>query len=114
MSNWGGPTKPAGGEWFDRIGPAYLVAVTLALLVLGAALVVAERYQLDQASGVPTRLDRFTGQVIACVPQRGCVEFIPAGNPPLATVMPTPKAPPANTGTASAPAAAPPPAPAVK
>jgi hypothetical protein len=116
MSNWGGPTKPgSGGDWFERSRPAYLIIVTVALLAFGAALVASERYQLDQASGVPTRLDRFTGQVIACVPQRGCVEFIPAGNPPLATVMPGPKAAaPSATPKVPAPAPAPAAAPAAK
>jgi hypothetical protein len=89
----------------------YLVVVTIVLLLLAAALVLAERYQVDQAAGIPTRLDRFTGQVIACVPQRGCVEFIPAGQPVLAKVSAPPaksvSAPPAPAPAAPARAAPP-------
>ena len=93
MSNWGGqPKAGSGGDWLERSRGTYLVVVTVALLVLAGILVVADRYQIDQAGGLPTRLDRFTGQVIACVPQRGCVEFIPAGAPTLNPVIPAPKA----------------------
>lgn len=99
MSNWGGQSNGAGSSatWFERYRPAFLISVTVALVALGAAFVLMDRYQLGQAGALPARLDRFTGQVIACVPQRGCLEFIPAGQPPLATVntttAPAPKSP---------------------
>lgn len=108
VSNWGGqPKAGSGGDWFERAKPGFLIAVTVALLALGAAFVFTDRYQLDQAAGVPTRLDRFTGQVIACVPQRGCFEFIPAGSPTLATVLTSPKpaGPSQPAATPAAPAA---------
>ena len=106
VSNWGGGRPSSGGgDWFDRARPVLLMVVTLALLALGAALVVMDRYQIGQAGTLPARLDRFTGQVIACVPQRGCVEFIPAGDPSLQPVVTQkPAAPPAPAPAAAAPA----------
>lgn len=116
MSNWGGQSGGAdsGAAWFERYRPLFLILVTVALIALGAAFVVMDRYQLGQAGALPARLDRFTGQVIACVPQRGCLEFIPAGQPPLGTMSasagPAQKVPaaPATSGAAN-PALAPPP-----
>ncbi len=112
MSNWGG--QPASGgagssaAWFERARPAFLIIVTVALLALGAAFVFTDRYQIGQAGGLPVRLDRYTGQVIGCVPQRGCVEFIPAGQPPLGTVTTKPEAgatpPPPAPASPAAPA----------
>lgn len=107
VSNWGGPPKSASGEWFERARPAFLITVTVALLALGAAFVFTDRYQIGQAGALPARLDRFTGQVVACVPQRGCVEFIPAGRPTLATVVPAPKPAAPATPPATPPAAPP-------
>lgn len=110
MNNWGGQSNGVGSSaaWFERYRSAFLIIVTVALLALGAAFVLMDRYQLGQAGALPARLDRFTGQVIACVPQRGCLEFIPAGQPPLATVntsvAPASKSPagPAGLGTSGA------------
>ena len=96
MSNWGGQSGSGGAgpgaAWFERARPAFLIVVTAALFALGVAFVFTDRYQIGLAAGLPVRLDRFSGQVIGCVPQRGCFEIIPAGQPPLATVSATPKA----------------------
>jgi hypothetical protein len=100
LSNWGGQSKPgSGGDWFERARPAYLIVVTVALLALGVAFVFSDRYAIGQAGPMPARLDRLTGQVIACVPPRGCFELIPAGKPQLGTVTAVPKAaaPPAGS-----------------
>ena len=91
MSNWGGQPKPDTGDGFERARAGYLIAVTIALLLLGAAFVFTDRYAIGQAGGLPARLDRLTGQVIACAPPRGCVEIIPAGRITLSTVLTAPK-----------------------
>jgi hypothetical protein len=99
VSNWGGGNSGSGGDWFERARPGFLIAVTVALLLLGAAFVFTDRYQLGQAGALPARLDRFTGQVIACIPPKGCFVIIPAGDPPLQTVtaLPSGQAPPRPT-----------------
>jgi hypothetical protein len=62
--------------------PALVVAI-VALCVFAAAIVWLNRYEVGAVGPITTRLDRFTGQVIGCVPGNGCVEFVPAGSPPL-------------------------------
>jgi len=60
-----------------------LIGGLLALCAFGALAVWISRYEIGTAGGVPARLDRFTGQVIGCVPGQGCLELIPAGTPAL-------------------------------
>ena len=68
------------------------------LLLFGAAVLWLNRYEMGQAGGLPVRLNRMTGEVIACVPKQGCFALIPAGEPTLGTVR---------EATVNAPAAAP-------
>jgi hypothetical protein len=77
--------------------------MTAGLLVFGAAVLWLNRYEMGQAGGLPVRLNRLTGEVIACVPKQGCFALIPAGEPTLGTLRET---------LAPTPAAAPAPAPA--
>ena len=108
MSNWGGQSNEAGSSaaWFERYRPAFLIITTAALIALGAAFIFTDRYAVGQAGGLPVRLDKFTGEIIACVPPRGCFAIVPAGQPPLATMTaaPAPKSP---TGAMPTPAPAP-------
>ena len=66
------------------------------------------RYEIGQAGGVPVRLNRMTGEVIACVPRQGCFSIIPAGEPELGT--PHEAQAPLAAGPQAAPAKAAPPA----
>jgi hypothetical protein len=81
---WSGP--PPKEAQRARVLPASDVILVLALLALCGAIAAAvwmSRYELGAAGGLPARLDRFTGQVISCVPSKACFEFIPAGEPVL-------------------------------
>jgi hypothetical protein len=64
-----------------------LVATAIALCVLGAAIVWMNRYEVSSSLVGPIpmamRLDRFTGQVIGCIPGNGCIEMVPSGTPAL-------------------------------
>ncbi|HKR87541.1 MAG TPA: hypothetical protein VJS38_05150 [Phenylobacterium sp.] len=89
MGPWSKPTNvrtpPAGSSSTATLGPAEwaLIVSLAALVLLGAAAVWFSRYEIGVAAGVPARLDRFTGQVIGCIPGQGCLELVPAGEPPL-------------------------------
>lgn len=118
MGPWSKPTNArtqssTGNSSSSTLGPAEwaLMIGLAALVVLGAAVLWCSRYEIGIAAGVPTRLDRFTGQVIGCVPGQGCLELIPAGQPTLrsAVVQRVPGGAPnaAATGNAT-PAGAPP------
>jgi hypothetical protein len=115
MGPWSKPTnvRPQVATAAPTLGPAEwaLIISLAALVVLGAVAVWCSRYEIGFAVGVPTRLDRFTGQVIGCAPGQGCVELVPAGEPPLRSVH-RPAAPAGGTGDSQAtPAAAAQPAP---
>ncbi len=91
--------------------PPAEAALVLGLIVLGALAGLAvwlSRYELGTAGGLPARLDRFTGQVIGCVPGQGCVELIPAGEPslrrPVLKPLPAPAAASAGNAAAAPPA----------
>ena len=118
MGPWSKPTntRPQAAA-APTIGPAEwaLIVGLAALVVLGAVAVWCSRYEIGVAAGVPARLDRFTGQVIGCVPGQGCLELVPAGEPPLRNAVvhriPGVVAPAAEGNTtATAPAAKPAPA----
>jgi hypothetical protein len=109
-----------------KASPA-VVAAIIALCVFGAAILWLNRYEVSSVGPVPMRLDRFTGQVIGCLPNSGCIEFIPVGTPELresvmrrepapAQVAPPAGAPAGNAQAAPAPAvaAAPPSSPAAE
>ena len=93
-----------------------LIGGLLALCIFGALALWISRYEIGTAGGVPARLDRFTGQVIGCVPGQGCLELIPAGTPALRNAVMqrvqsgAPTTPPNAPATGNAtPAVAPPP-----
>jgi hypothetical protein len=81
-----------------------LLAALVALCVLAGLAVWASRYELGTAGGLPARLDRFTGEVIGCVPGQGCLQFIPAGSPALRSAVAKPAAAPASAPAGNAPA----------
>ena len=92
MGPWSKPTNvrpPQTTTAAPALGPAEwaLIIGLAALVVLGAVAVWCSRYEIGVAAGVPARLDRFTGQVIGCVPGQGCLELVPAGEPPLRSAV---------------------------
>jgi hypothetical protein len=107
-----------------KASPA-LVASIVALCLFGAAIVWLQRFEVSSIGPVALRLDRFTGQVIGCVPNAGCVEFVPAGTPEVRDAFvrrqspqgnqpqpsPNPTPPGASAGGGAAPGASPTPAP---
>lgn len=118
MGPWSKPTNvrpPQATAAAPTLGPAEwaLIIGLAALVVLGAVAVWCSRYEIGVAAGVPARLDRFTGQVIGCVPGQGCLELVPAGEPPLRSavvhripgVVPAPETGNAAAGSAAAGAA---------
>lgn len=79
----------AGVSW----GSIYLAIITIALVVLCAFALMMQRYQVSEIGTLPMRLDRFTGEVVSCIPRRGCFSFIPAGQlaaAPLSALEATP------------------------
>jgi len=100
MGPWS-ETPAAKATRSSALGAAeWLVIVALVALGVVAALALwCSRYEIGTAGGLPLRLDRFTGQVIGCVPSQGCFEFIPAGEPtlhsPALRPMTAPATPPA-------------------
>ena len=117
------------GPWSDARSPstrsavrfgapeAWLIAMAAGLLLFGAAVLWLNRYEMGQAGGLPVRLNRITGEVIACVPKQGCFALIPAGDPTLGTLretLPPGQAPAATAPPAAAPAAQAPEKPAAK
>jgi hypothetical protein len=93
MGPWSKPTNvktpPASSGSTATLGPAEwaLIVGLAALVALGAVAIWCSRYEIGVAAGVPARLDRFTGQVIGCVPGQGCLELVPAGEPPLRSAV---------------------------
>src|SRR5689334_25253921 len=92
MGPWSKPTNvktPAATSGASTLGAAEwaLIVGLAALVVLGAAALWCSRYEIGMAAGVPARLDRFTGQVIGCVPGQGCLELVPAGAPQLRSAV---------------------------
>ena len=105
------PSSLSAAEWILLLG-------LLALCVIAGLALWASRYEIGTAGGLPARLDRFTGQVISCVPGQACFELIPSGEPALHTPVirsgasAAPHAPagnetPAGNEAAKAPAARP-------
>jgi hypothetical protein len=93
-----------------RLADVCLIIALLALCSAAAAAIWINRYEVATAGGVPARLNRFTGQVVGCIPGQGCVEIVPAGEPALrkpiiTTPHPTPEAPVAGSATPAKPAA---------
>jgi hypothetical protein len=84
MGPWSASTpekvKPQGAL---RLADVILITALIALCAAAAASLWINRYEISTAGGVPARLNRFTGQVIGCIPGQGCVEIIPAGEPTL-------------------------------
>jgi hypothetical protein len=66
-----------------RLADVCLIIALLALCAAAAAAIWVNRYEVATAGGLPARLNRFTGQVVGCIPGQGCVEIVPAGEPPL-------------------------------
>lgn len=122
MGPWSKPTNVK-TQSSATLGPAeWALMIGLAVLVvLGAVAIWCSRYEIGVAAGVPARLDRFTGQVIGCVPGQGCLELIPAGEPALRAAVvrrtldgapdaagnATPVLPPSPAAAPAAPAPAP-------
>ena len=113
MSPWGTERPPRraevrglGEEGARRLAQVYLGVVTVALVLLCAFALLLQRYEVVELGTVPTRLDRLTGELIGCIPGRGCFAIIPPGEPPLTTVVATP-GPGAPAPQAQPPAAAP-------
>ena len=66
-----------------RLADVCLIIALLALCAAAAAAIWINRYEVATAGGLPARLNRFTGQVVGCIPGQGCVEIVPAGEPQL-------------------------------
>lgn len=90
MSPWSNARNSSNSEKRSevRLGwpDASLGGAIVILAALAAAILWMNRYEIGQAGGLPVRLNRMTGQVIACVPKQGCFMMIPAGEPELGTV----------------------------
>jgi hypothetical protein len=84
---------------------ATMVATVVALCVFGAAIIWLNRYESGAIGVMSTRLDRFTGQVIGCLPNAGCIELVPAGAPTLREAIVRRQPAPTATPEAAAPAA---------
>jgi hypothetical protein len=87
-----------------------LIIALLALCSAAAAALWINRYEVATAGGIPARLNRFTGQVVGCIPGQGCVEIVPAGEPALrkpvfAAPHPAPEGRAAGNTTPTKPAA---------
>ena len=95
MGPWGPPSSTGRRKAGDRaplsanprlLLQIYFVVITASLLALAAGALALQRYEAVQMAGVPTRLDRLTGELVGCVPPKGCFVIVPAGEPRLASL----------------------------
>jgi hypothetical protein len=113
MGPWSKPEKkqPMPAER-RKPGEIMLWTALIALCTLGALGAWMSRYEAGTAGAIPTRMNRWTGQVIGCVPLKGCVELVPAGEPALTTPIASHQVAAASPAAEAAPAGAAEPAPA--
>ena len=103
MGPWS-ETRPRARAGANVRPEAWLILLAIVLALFGFAILWMNRYEVIQVGGLPVRLDRLTGEVVACVPRQACFAIIPAGEPALgaAPAPPAAQAPPSPAQTPAA------------